>query len=202
MADNIKAAVTLFLITLVSGLLLGGVYVLTKEPIDRANNAALYAAYEALVPGGEDYETQEELAAQVNEELSDGRYGSVTINSIVKPVDAEGKALGYIVDVTSHEGYGGDIEITVGYTDQDGALTSTGISFLSISETAGLGMNAQNPEFKDQFIGKSTGELTVTKSGNPGDTEINAMSGATITSTAVTNAVDAANYAVSAAAGQ
>lgn len=196
MADQIKTAVTLFLITLISGLLLGGVYEITKEPIERANNAALYAAYEALVPGGKNYEALPDAAARANADLADGRYGQVTVNNVVRPLDAEGNALGYIVDVTSHEGYGGDIQLTVGYTEADGALTCTGISFLSISETAGLGMNAEEPEFKNQYIGKAAGELSVTKSGSAEEMQINAMSGATVTTDAVTNAVNAANYAV------
>ena len=198
MADNIKTAVTLFLITLISGLLLGGVYAITKEPIALANQAALYAAYETLVPGGAEYEEQAAATEKANADLADGRYGNVTINNVVMPVDASGNALGYIVDVTSHDGYGGDIQLTVGYTGEEGALTCTGISFLTLAETAGLGMNAQEPEFMEQYVGKTTEALTVTKSGSAGEHEINAMSGATITTDAVTNAVNAANYAVTA----
>ena len=197
MADNIKTAVTLFLITLISGILLGSVYEVTKEPIEKANNAALYAAYEELLPGAEDYESDPDAVAKANEELPSQNYGKVEINDIVTGVDGSGKALGYVVTSTSNEGYGGAIKITVGYkAGEDGSLTSTGISFLTLSETAGLGMNAEKPEFKDQFAGKTTDPLTLTKSGNAGASEINAMSGATITSTAVTNAVNAANYAV------
>ncbi len=198
MADNIKTAVTLFLITLISGFLLGGVYAITKEPIAAANQAALYAAYETLVPGGAEYEELPEAAEKANADLADGRFGNVTVNNVVRPVDAAGEPLGYIVDVTSHDGYGGDIEITVGYTGEEGALSCTGISFLTLAETAGLGMNAQEPEFMGQYTGKGTDPLTVTKSGSAGEAEINAMSGATITSDAVTNAVNAAGYAVTA----
>ena len=137
-------------------------------------------------------------AEKANADLADGRFGNVTVNNVVRPVDAAGEPLGYIVDVTSHDGYGGDIEITVGYTGEEGALSCTGISFLTLAETAGLGMNAQEPEFMGQYTGKGTDPLTVTKSGSAGEAEINAMSGATITSDAVTNAVNAAGYAVTA----
>ena len=212
---NKMVVVKTFIITLVSGVLLGGAYVITKEPIAEANRAALYAAYEELVPGAAEYKDMTE-----NKELSDavadtnntltqsGVYGDVTVNNLVTAVDESGNIMGYIADVTDHEGYGGDIEITVGYiADESGELKNTGISFLSIVETAGLGMNAQNPEFKDQFTGKramadgSPAVLSVTKSGSAGENEINAMSGATITSDAVTNAVNAANMAVSAVEG-
>ena len=199
MTDNLKTAVTLFLITLISGLMLGGVYEITKEPIERANNAAIFAAYGELIPGSVDYETEEEAVKLANEKLADGTYGKSSVDNIVAAKDADGNVMGYVVTSTSNEGYGGPIQLTIGYMEDeaDGSLKSTGISFLSIAETAGLGMNAEKPEFKDQFIGKAATELKLTKSGNAGADEINAMSGATVTSTAVTNAVNAANYAIS-----
>lgn len=199
MTDNLKTAVTLFLITLISGLMLGGVYEITKEPIERANNAAIFAAYGELIPGSVDYETEEEAVKLANEKLADGTYGKSSVDNIVAAKDADGNVMGYVVTSTSNEGYGGPIQLTIGYMEDeaDGSLKSTGISFLSIAETAGLGMNAEKPEFKDQFIGKPAVELKLTKSGNAGSDEINAMSGATVTSTAVTNAVNAANYAIS-----
>ena len=55
------------------------------------------------------------------------------------------ETVGYVVNVTSHEGYGGDIDISVGIRE-DG--TVTGIEMLSISETAGLGMKA-----KEAYVG-------------------------------------------------
>ena len=67
---------------------------------------------------------------------------------------------------------------------------------LSISETAGLGMKADESEFKDQFKDKNVEKFTYTKNGEKGDDKIDAISGATITSKAVTNATDAAIYFV------
>lgn len=197
MREEIKTVLSLFVITLLSGLLLGGVYGLTKEPIERANRAALYASYEELVPGGKDYAPDEAAAEAANAALSDQRFGSVTIDGIVKVLGKDQETLGYVVTVTSHEAYDGDLQLAAGYTEENGTLRSSGIGFLSISETVGLGLNAQNPEFKDQFVGKSTDALSVTKNGNAGEQEINALSGATITSRAVTNAVNAAGFAVS-----
>ena len=68
--------------------------------------------------------------------------------------------------------------------------TVKGVSILSISETAGLGMNAQKPSFLNQFNGKS-GQLTVVKT-TPSANEIQALTGATITSKAMTSAVNTA----------
>ncbi len=100
--------------------------------------------------------------------------------------DKEEKIVGYVFKVTS-KGYGGDIDCMIGI-DTNGAVT--GIDFLSISETAGLGMNAQNDTFKEQYIGKNS-EITVVKT-SAGENEIEALTGATITSNAVTKSVNIA----------
>ena len=99
---------------------------------------------------------------------------------------ASGDTIGYVFK-TSAKGYGGDIDLMVGI-DTSGKVT--GVSILSISETAGLGMNAKNESFINQYIGKS-GTIGVSKNG-ASDTEIQALTGATITSKAVTSAVNMA----------
>ena len=86
------------------------------------------------------------------------------------------------------EGYGGDIQITVGVT-KDG--TVSGVSILSISETAGLGMRATEAKFQEQYVGKNTDKFYVSKDGGEGE-PIDAISGATITSRAFTGAVNTA----------
>ena len=95
---------------------------------------------------------------------------------------------GYVVTVTDKEGYGGDIQITVGVT-KDG--TVSGVSILSISETAGLGMRATEAKFQEQYVGKTTDKFYVSKDGGEGE-PIDAISGATITSRAFTGAVNTA----------
>ena len=100
--------------------------------------------------------------------------------------DNDKNIVGYVF-TTSAKGYGGDIITMVGIK-ADG--TVAGMDFLSISETAGLGMNADTDDFKNQFVGKS-GEIGVNKN-TSSDTEIQALTGATITSKAVTQAVNTA----------
>lgn len=99
---------------------------------------------------------------------------------------ADGQLSGYVFS-TSAKGYGGEIATMVG-VNSDGAVS--GMDFLSISETAGLGMNADSDEFKNQFVGKN-GDISVNKN-SPADNEIQALTGATITSKAVTEAVNIA----------
>ena len=99
---------------------------------------------------------------------------------------SDGSVMGYVF-VTSAKGYGGDISVMVGVL---GDGTVAGVNILSINETAGLGMNAKNQSFLDQFLGKS-GEIGVAKN-TPSYTEIQALSGATITSSAMATAVNTA----------
>ena len=103
-------------------------------------------------------------------------------------LNEDGQEIGYVFTVTSSEGYGGDIQFTMG-VQSDGTLN--GISILSISETAGLGMKADTEDFKSQFEDKKAERFSYTKSGAQAEDEINAISGATITTNAMTNGVNA-----------
>ena len=119
----------------------------------------------------------------------DGHEGD-EIGSAVTALDASGNAMGYIFNVTTGKGYGGDIQLTVGIKT-DG--TVCGYSVLSISETAGLGMKAKDdPDWGTQFADKQVESFNVVKdgSGSADDSKIDAISGATITSKAVTGAMN------------
>lgn len=109
------------------------------------------------------------------------------VNGAVIARNADGKKIGSVITAVSKEGYGGEIEVSVGILD-DG--TVTGIEILSINETAGLGMRATEPEFKDQFKDIKPGKFVLTKENPSGN--IDALSGATITSKAVVAAVNTA----------
>lgn len=181
-----KEAGILFAITLISGLLLGFVYQLTKEPIAEQEAKAVQEACVEVMPGDLTfteiaYTPDETLAAELAET-------GVTIGTVYEAASADGTVSGYVVESTSSEGYGGDIGLYVGMLT-DG--TVSGVSILDISETAGLGMQA--PEvLVPQYADKNVDEFTVTKNGAATDSEIDAISSATMTSKAVTNAVNGA----------
>lgn len=122
--------------------------------------------------------------------LNEGGYSAASVNACQEAKDASGTVLGYVLTVTTHEGYGGDIQFTVGVRN-DGTLN--GISLLSISETAGLGMQAGDV-LVPQFADKNAYPYVYTKTGATADNEIDAISGATITTNAVTNGVNAGVY--------
>ncbi len=183
----IKNAMILFAITLVAGVLLGLVYQVTKDPIayqeklaqDRANQSVFAAASTF-----DDAAVDEAGAAAVAAE-----HAGVTIESVKEAKDSSGASLGYVIQVKS-KGYGDFITYTVGIAN-DGNVN--GISIIKIAETPGLGMNAEKvivPQFKD----KAETNFAVVKNGQLSDesTQIEAISGATITSRAVTEGVNAA----------
>ena len=124
-----------------------------------------------------------EQAASVLE----GSGYNAQITDVMAALDGSGAVIGYAMSIST-SGSQGEIVVAYGY-GVDG--TSMGIDILTSSETSGLGSKASEPEFKDQYAGKAVESFTVVKSGAAGDSEINAISGATITSNAVTTAVNA-----------
>lgn len=190
MSKIVKNTLILTAITVVSGLLLGLVYGITKEPIAAAQENAKQEAFQAVLPDAASFETYEDFDSEsASALLKENGYTEEDITEAAVGKDAGGETVGYVVNVTTHEGYGGDIQISVGIAS-DG--TVKGIEMLSISETAGLGMKAAETEFKDQFKDKNVERFSYTKTGESGDDMIDAISGATITTNAVVNAVDSA----------
>jgi electron transport complex protein RnfG len=187
----IKDALALTLITLVAGVALGGVYEITKDPIARQEAQAKAEAYEQVFTDAaafEEVEMDDTLIQTIRDQLDQEGYKAQSIEEVMRAEDQSGETLGYAFTVVTSEGYGGDIQFSMG-VQNDGTLN--GISILSIGETAGLGMNADTPAFKDQFVGKQVEKLQYTKNGATQDDEINAISGATVTTNAMTNGVNA-----------
>ena len=185
----IKDTLILTLITLVAGGLLGMVYEVTKEPIAQQAEKEKQEAYKDVFEDADSFELCVEADdADLAAYLTENGFEAQTVNEVMEAKDASGETIGYALNMTTSEGYGGDISFSMGVT-LDGTLN--GISILDINETAGLGMNATKDEFKGQFAGKQVDAFEVTKSGAASDNEINAISGATITSKAITGGVNA-----------
>lgn len=187
----IKDALALTLITLVAGVALGGVYEITKDPIAKQEAQAKAEAYEQVFTDAAAFEAVEmddTLTKTIRDQLDQEGYKAQSIEEVMRAEDQSGETLGYAFTVVTSEGYGGDIQFSMG-VQNDGTLN--GISILSIGETAGLGMNADTPAFKDQFVEKQVEKLQYTKNGATQDDEINAISGATVTTNAMTNGVNA-----------
>ena len=170
--QGLRLGLSLFLITAAAALILSLVNALTAGPIARRQAAERQAALEAVMPGANVF--SELYSVDETIERISGAYIGTTF-------------LGYCVEVAPN-GFGGAISLMVGVAD-GGDIT--GVAILDHSETPGLGARAAQPEFLDQYIGKS-GTVTV----NGGRNAIDAVSGATITSKAVTSGVNTALTAV------
>lgn len=183
----VKNALILTAITLVSGLLLGGVYEITKEPIQASKEKAKQEAYKSVMSDAENFEEDKTFdAKEADKILKENKIKGCYLSGVAVGKDKSGEEIGYVITSTSKEGYGGEIQISVGVS-MDG--TVTGIEILSINETAGLGMQATEPAFKKQFADVKTDKFVVKKDDPKGN--VDALSGATITTRAVTNAVNA-----------
>lgn len=197
----IKDAIILFAITIIAAFALGAVYEITKDPIAEAEAKTKTEAAKAVF--AEMKETAdapadevEKAQALVDQNNKNKEFDTITIDEVLQALDENGNKIGDIITVTSKKGYGGQITIIMGVSDDE---TLKGIEFLSISETPGLGMKAKDDDpdkqsdFKDQFKGVQPGSYKLTKRNinMSGTTEIDAISSATITTSAVTNMLNA-----------
>ena len=178
MKSMMKDAAILFVITLIAGLLLGTVYQITKDPIAAQKIKKKNEACKEVFKDAVEFKSIE---------LSEsGENTAAEVNAVYEAFTENGSLAGYVLEVTTHEGYNGDIQFTMGIR-MDG--TVNGISLLSIAETPGLGMKAEEI-LKPQFADKNAEQFSYTKTGATAPEQIDAISGATITTNALVNGVN------------
>ena len=197
MGGIVKDTLIIFAITLVAGLVLGFVYELTKTPIELQKlTKQAEACAEVFKEVGEDgslhnvmelsFEQTEVNSAALKAAAVDYSDVKAEVTEVYEAKAEDGRVYGYVIAVETKEGYGGNIRFYMGVTTE-GVLK--GISILEIHETPGLGMRASEV-LVPQFRNVSGPEFSVTKSGKTNDTEIDAITSATITSKAVTRGVN------------
>nr|MBQ8252818.1 RnfABCDGE type electron transport complex subunit G [Lachnospiraceae bacterium] len=190
MKNMLKDTLIIFVITLIAGAVLGLVYDVTKEPIAHQQQLAKDAAYKEVFADAEKFEEiamQPDLAPETLTSYVTEQGFDASVDSVAAAFDGGENRIGYVITVTTHEGYGGDIQFTLGLRN-DGTLN--GISILSIAETAGLGMKA-GEVLVPQFAGKQVATFVTSKTGAASPEQIDAISGATITTDAFVNGVNA-----------
>ncbi len=157
--DNIfLLALKLFVICLVVALGLSALNYVTKPIIDELNETKKAEAMQSVLPDCE----------------------LIKLNDSVYIGMENGEIEGYAVNVITPEGYGGNIELIVGF---DADFNVTGVEYISMSETPGLGSRAKEEPFASQFNGKPARDFS----------EIEAITGATVTSKAVNGAINQAS---------
>lgn len=166
--DVVRMAVTLFVIALVTSAILGVVNAVTEDRIAELRAEAQAAAMREVLPAASGFtEITDRLSAEFMEQNS--------VTGIYRATGTDG----YVVTVAPR-GFGGEIEMTVGVSD--GAIT--GVVITELSETPGLGARADDPGFLSQYVGKH-GAFQLVK-GAANENQISAITGATVTSRAVT----------------
>ena len=165
--DILKPALTLFIICLVVTALLAGTNLLTKDKIAEQAEITAQESRKIVLSDAETFEEQ------------DGCYVGL----------AGGETVGYVFE-TESKGYGGTVKVMTGI-GADGMIT--GVVILEHEETPGLGANAERASFTDQYKQAVPADgITLVKNKAAGEGEIVALTGASITSRAVTDAVNQA----------
>lgn len=188
MKSMIKDTLILLIITVISGGILGLVYQVTKEPIAIAQEKKTQEAYKAAFPEAEFFEEDGDFSESEAEKVIKENYPNTVIETSMYALDADKNVLGYVIKVLSTEGYSGNIRFLVGFK-LDGTINS--VALLEIKESAGLGMNAE-AVLIPQYEGKQIMIFEVTKTGASKENQVDAISGATITTDAINNGVNAA----------
>ncbi len=173
--DILNLTLRLLIITVAAGLILGLVYTITKDPIIDQELKKATLARQAVLPVAKDFEQLEISDAQ-------GKY--LIIKDVYKGLDGS-NTVGYTAAIAT-KGFSPNFNITVGLS-AEGKVT--GVSIGSHEETPGLGANATKEEYTGQYIDGTT-PFSVAKTPTGADNEIIALTGATITSKAVTDAVN------------
>lgn len=175
MKDIFRLGSILFLICAVASLILSMTNNVTAPVIEQRNIQANNESRQEVLKDAEEFKEVTNVKGDLIEEVYQGVKG--------------GEIIGYTIK-TAPKGYGGTVEVMVGISN-DGKIS--GVKVGNHSETPGLGSKAADPLFKDQYNGKSTEKpLMVVKGEASHDNDIAAISGATITSNAVTSGVNAA----------
>ena len=187
-----RPVIVLAVITLIAGFALSGIYTLTKDRIAEQKRLARIASYQKVCAEAVSFEEDEKAAAAIaalDGAVYGSGYGRSYINSAVVGTAADGSTAGYVLSVTSLDGYDGNITFSLGLTPE-GAVRS--IEFTELHETPGMGMRCADPDFKDQFNGKLVDSFILNKAGNAlSEEQIDTVSGASTSSQAVVNAVNA-----------
>ncbi len=182
-------ALILTAFTVVLGLILGLVHEITKAPIEAANLATTQAAYQKVFEDADSFQAVDGFDKDAATEAVVAQGFADSVDDAQEALDASGNVIGYVITVTAKDASQANISFSVGIQN-DG--TVNGYSITSISETPGLGMKVEEESFYSQFQNKKVDSFEVVKQAPSSDNQIESISGATISSRAMANGVNAA----------
>ena len=172
---DLRPLIPLVAICLIAAILLAACNLVTRGPIKANADLAAQQTRTRLLADATSFEEME---------LKEGSG----LDSCFEGLDANGDLVGYVAAITVN-GYGGAVEVTVGL-DAEGVIMGVNVGGEDFNETAGLGALAKEPEFTDQYAGKTVPLRIIKGNEAKGDDTIDTISGATITSTAVNGGVN------------
>ncbi len=198
MKDVIQLTAKLLIICVLAAALLGATYGFTSGPIEQGKQARAKASRQAVLSEADAFEAVDIEALKASGEWHDNTDKNVSVTEAYIGT-AGGEQVGMTVKVTS-KGYNPGIEITIGFMP-DGSVEAVNIG--SHQETPGLGANASNPKFLNQFakhmpyftIGGGSAEAASGPSADSGSgemVEVDALTSATLTSNGVISGINVA----------
>jgi len=204
MKQGVRYFIVLLVICSAAAALLATVYVVTKEPIARSRVEKTMTAVQTVLPPSDNVVVDPEkvkLLVEARSVLPPADQVVIEGQEVcemlgpdapkplpdIYPAFKDKKLVGAAIKVTDPNGYGGNVELMVGIT-VDGRVYA--VSILQHKETPGLGSKIGDSAFSDQFkeLEVPSGGLKVRKDGGT----IQAITGATISSRAVTHGVNEA----------
>ena len=179
----------LFIISTVMAGILGGVYTLTKKPIEQMGGEKKKKAIEQVIPS---FDKLREAKIAVETVAEDNIFKKEQAADSLIMYDAynnKGEWVGTAIETFTDKGFSGRIKLMVGFLP-DGRVHK--IEVLEHSETPGLGdkMEPAKSKFSEQFLGQNPADYKLTVSKDGGD--VDAITAATISSRAYCDAVQTA----------
>lgn len=182
----VRDAIALFLITLISGLALSFVNEVTRAPIEQQKTDKANKAYSIFFADAEFPRDEELTATAIAMDLGtlDPAFKKATINSVNQAVDKTGNLLGYIVVITTKEGYKPPMTLAIGYTTDH---KISGIEYIKFSENKNV--ETVKGKYTKQYIGVAADKFAFEESADA--VKVDAVSKSTVSSKAILNAVNA-----------
>ena len=184
-----KPVIALTIIAALAGVALSGVYSMTKDPIEANELNKKRESYTVVCEQAKAFNEIDSAMTAIESlngaSYGNGKFGSTTVDEALEAVDANGNVCGYVFSITNRNAYNPPLKLALGVAP-DGTVLK--IAFIELNETPGKGSLADEPKFKDQFNGRQVDSF-ILNGGN--DDGIDAISGATVSSKAVLNAVNA-----------
>jgi electron transport complex protein RnfG len=192
MREILKPALVLFLVCAMTTIALAGIKSATQSTIDTRIAQELEQAKKDVLPAAAKFEAlgSDKVAAVIK--ANPGNEFLATIENVYLGSDAAGNPVGTVYGVKSRGYDAAGVKMTIGI-DTKGTILD--IKVTEQLETPGLGSNVLDPlgAYMPQYRGKApTAAINLVKTSPAAPEDIQAISGATITSRAVSRAVEGA----------